>query len=214
MSVDPSAQSWDSKLPQSLNRYAYVRGNPVKYIDSDGEFPILILAAAGVVGGLLLGAEAANAPSSADTPMVEDTGGMKAVAASSTVISGVRALMELFGFGEEQPRDVTIDKERHPQSAEHARDAQRAGQPDTLTIDREGRDANRRDALRGTKSMPGKDRDEYPPAMFKEGGKGASVRHIDPSDNRGAGACMGAQCKDLPDGTRVRIRVEKKPPPK
>jgi hypothetical protein len=32
-----------------------------------------------------------------------------------------------------------------------------------------------------------KDRDEYPPAMFNEGG-GASVRKINPSDNRGAGA--------------------------
>jgi YD repeat-containing protein len=38
-----------------------------------------------------------------------------------------------------------------------------------------------------------------------EGGRGASVRPISPSDNRGAGACVGAQCRGLPDGTRIRI---------
>ena len=32
----------------------------------------------------------------------------------------------------------------------------------------------------------GYDRDEYPPAMSEEGGYGASVRYIDPADNRGA----------------------------
>ncbi len=31
-----------------------------------------------------------------------------------------------------------------------------------------------------TPSKAGYDRDEYPPAMFKEGGKGASVRYISP----------------------------------
>ena len=40
---------------------------------------------------------------------------------------------------------------------------------------------------------------------FEEGGKGPSVRPIAPSDNRGAGACIRAQCRDLPDGSRIRI---------
>ena len=48
---------------------------------------------------------------------------------------------------------------------------------------------------------------EYPPAMFKEGGKGSSVRHINPSDNRGAGACIGVQCRQFPNGAKVRIDV-------
>lgn len=66
---------------------------------------------------------------------------------------------------------------------------------------------NRRESLKGVETKPGLDRDEYPPAMFKEGGSGASVQHIDPSDNRGAGACIGAQCRGLPDGTKVEINV-------
>ncbi|WP_423227658.1 NucA/NucB deoxyribonuclease domain-containing protein [Rodentibacter trehalosifermentans] len=51
------------------------------------------------------------------------------------------------------------------------------------------------------------DRDEYPPAMFREGGKGASVKHISPSDNRGAGRCIGNQCKNLSDGDKVKIII-------
>ena len=43
--------------------------------------------------------------------------------------------------------------------------------------------------------------------MFKEGGAGASIRHINPSDNRGAGSCIGAQCGGLSDGARVRINI-------
>ena len=50
-------------------------------------------------------------------------------------------------------------------------------------------------------------RDEFPPAMFREGGQDSFVKHISPCDNRGAGACIGAQCRGLPDGARVRIDV-------
>lgn len=57
------------------------------------------------------------------------------------------------------------------------------------------------------KTQAGKDRDEYPPAMFQEGGSGASVRHISPGDNRGAGSSIGAQCRGLACGTQVTIDV-------
>jgi hypothetical protein len=98
-------------------------------------------------------------------------------------------------------------KGAHPESAQHIEDAQAGGQPSELTIDRAGAKANRRESLRGVDRTPGKDRDEYPPAMFREGGKGASVRPITSGDNRGAGACIGQQCKELPDGTKVKIEV-------
>lgn len=92
-------------------------------------------------------------------------------------------------------------------SAAHIEDEQAASQPAVLTVGRESAAAGRRASLAGTPSQSGLDRDEYPPAMFREGGKGASVRLISPSDNRGAGACIGAQCRNLPEGSRVRITV-------
>jgi hypothetical protein len=76
-----------------------------------------------------------------------------------------------------------------------------------LTIDRAGAAARRSESLKGHGTVAGKDRDEYPPAMFKEGGKGASVRPVTLKDNRGAGACMGAQCRGLPNGARVDLKV-------
>ena len=55
--------------------------------------------------------------------------------------------------------------------------------------------------------VPGLDRDEYPPAMFAEGGKGASVRAIPPSDNRGSGAFIGHKLDGVPDGAKVKLEV-------
>ena len=76
-----------------------------------------------------------------------------------------------------------------------------------MTINRAGAKANRRDSLKGVGTKPGLDRDEFPPAMFQEGGKGASVRRIGSSDNRGAGASIGGQCRGLECGSKVRIRT-------
>lgn len=73
-------------------------------------------------------------------------------------------------------------------------------------MDREGKAARRTEALKGKERAPsGQDRDEYPPAMFKEGGSGTSVRNINSSDNRGAGAAIGNQCRGVPDGGQVKV---------
>jgi len=103
--------------------------------------------------------------------------------------------------------EVAISQARHPQAAQHIRDAQQAGKPSTLTIKRKGKQARRRAAMKGKPRVCGKDRDEYPPALFAEGGENASVRPIDPSDNRGAGAVIGNATRGLPDGTEVEIVV-------
>lgn len=103
---------------------------------------------------------------------------------------------------------IIINKSKYPESAKHIEDAQAAGQPAVLTIDRGGAAQRRRESLKDTPPVKGMDRDEYPPAMFKEGGTGASVRPITSSDNRGAGACIGAQCRNLPDGTSVTIKTD------
>ncbi|WP_275450348.1 hypothetical protein [Treponema pedis] len=44
--------------------------------------------------------------------------------------------------------------------------------------------------------------------MFKEGGKGANIRAISPSDNMGAGASMGNQLRNVKDGMVIKIVVE------
>ncbi len=44
-------------------------------------------------------------------------------------------------------------------------------------------------------------------AMFKEGGKGASVRYISPSDNRGAGAAIMQALKGYDDKMKILFEV-------
>jgi RHS repeat-associated protein len=102
---------------------------------------------------------------------------------------------------------ITVDAKKYPQSAAHIQEAQEAGQPSVLTVDRTAAAANRKAALKGTPVVEGLDRDEYPPAMFSEGGAGASVKAINPSDNRGAGGSIGQQAKKLANGTKVKIQV-------
>jgi hypothetical protein len=125
------------------------------------------------------------------------------------------------GANEQTVPTVYIDADRHPETARHVREAQTgstwrgdkethgAPHPSTVTIDRPGAKQNRKDSLRGIPTKRGYDRDEYPPAMFDEGGKGASVKYIDPSDNRGAGSSMRHQLDalELDDGERVNIVV-------
>lgn len=100
---------------------------------------------------------------------------------------------------------LVLDRDINPESLQHVRDAQAAGKPAILTIERTGAVARRRQALRDFATMPGKDRDEYPPAMFLEGGERASVRYIDPSDNRSAGSIMGKRLASYPNGCRVQF---------
>lgn len=48
------------------------------------------------------------------------------------------------------------------------------------------------------------DLDEYPPAMFAEGGFGADVVPMNRHDNRGAGATIGTLLSDYDNGQQVR----------
>lgn len=109
---------------------------------------------------------------------------------------------------EQAPVNTTISKTKYPEGARHIEDALADGHPSELTIDRAGASSRGRQALRGYTTESGKDLDEYPPKMFKEGGSGASVRPIPPADNRGTGASMGNRLRKYPDGTKVKIEVE------
>ncbi|GGP52439.1 NucA/NucB deoxyribonuclease domain-containing protein [Saccharothrix coeruleofusca] len=103
-------------------------------------------------------------------------------------------------------KTIVIDSKKYPESAAHIKDAQKTlGKPSILTIDRTGAKQNRKDSLRGVPTQPKKDRDEYPPAVFKEGGSGASIKHIASGDNRGSGAVIGQAIKGLPNGAVIQL---------
>jgi hypothetical protein len=110
-----------------------------------------------------------------------------------------------------KPVDVYVDPTKYPAAADHAKDAIASGKPDVLTVDRPGARGRRADALKGTATKADADRDEYPPAVTKEGGAGASVKPIPSGDNRGAGASVGQQIKKVPNGSQIKIKVEPKP---
>ena len=110
-----------------------------------------------------------------------------------------------------KPRDVVIQRSKHPEAASHIEHAQKNGQPTVLHIDRPGA-PERRAAATGSVSLKNKpaphyERDEYPPAMTREGGHNANVRYINPHDHRGAGSSVRAQTRDLPDGSKIRVVV-------
>lgn len=113
---------------------------------------------------------------------------------------------------------VYVDEDEFPEAAQHIDEAQDGTswrgheqvdkqQPSEVTLDREHALQHRREALRGVPTQPGSDRDEYPLAMFDEGGAGASVKYINPHDNRGAGATINAQTRGLEDGHKVVINT-------
>ncbi len=98
---------------------------------------------------------------------------------------------------------LTIPADRYPAAAQHASDAIKAGHSAICTVDRKGAKDRREQSLANTPVKHGYDRDEFPMAMCREGGTGADIRYIDPSDNRGAGAWVGNKLKGYPNGTKI-----------
>ena len=122
-------------------------------------------------------------------------------------------------FGSEEQTDSTpvsksesvqllFPADRYPETAKHIQDAVENGHPATCTIDRNGAEENRKLSLRGIDTKKGYDRDEWPMAMCAEGGEGADIEYISPSDNRGAGSWVGNQLEEYPDGTLVEFIFE------
>jgi len=104
--------------------------------------------------------------------------------------------------------ELIFPAERYPETAKHISDAIAAGASAVCTIDREGADSNRTESLRDIPTKKGLDRDEWPMAMCAEGGEGADIAYISPSDNRGAGSWVSNQLEDYPNGTRIFFVVE------
>jgi hypothetical protein len=102
---------------------------------------------------------------------------------------------------------VQLSASRYTETTDHITDAIAAGQPSLLHIDRVDEDAHRAASLADYPPRPGLDRDEWPMAISSEGGAGADVRYIDPSDNRGAGATVGNALEDWCNGQPFRVDI-------
>lgn len=102
---------------------------------------------------------------------------------------------------------VIVDSQKYPQTAEHIRMAQTMGFPEFVTLGRADAAERRKNSLADVKANPIYDRDEWPMAVFEEGGQGADVAYIEGRDNRGAGSSIGWQMRGFTDGSRVRVRV-------
>lgn len=97
---------------------------------------------------------------------------------------------------------------KYPETAAHIKNAIENGESPICTVDRDGAVANRDKSLAGIPTKEGFDRDEYPMAMCAEGGEGADIAYVTPSDNRGAGSWVANQLDDYPNGTRVLFVID------
>jgi hypothetical protein len=97
---------------------------------------------------------------------------------------------------------------KYPETGAHIKEAIEKGKTDICTIDRKGAADRRKQSLANVPTKKGYDRDEYPLAMCKEGGGGADIKYIKPSDNRGAGSYIGNKVEKLPDGAKFKIVVK------
>lgn len=102
---------------------------------------------------------------------------------------------------------LKISRADYPETAAHIEEAIAQGHPGILTIDRRAAPGNRTKSLKNHPTRPNADRDEWPLAMSKEGGTGAHIKYIDPSDNSGAGSSIGHALRPYKDGKRVKFVV-------
>lgn len=110
---------------------------------------------------------------------------------------------------------ISFSKTKYPHIRRHVRRAIRRGWPRTLVLNRRGADARRERLLANYSTRPGRDRDEYPPAIGRGRGKGlvrgsnprgwrADVAYVPSSENRSHGSTLGIKLRRFCDGTRFR----------
>ena len=226
--------------PISLHKYLYANADPTNRLDPSGHWTLSeVIQTAGIIA---MRAAAPTMRYSAYTMYVSAsiyflTGALIGIEdayfggapeylytfrdASGTVLFIAASVYEAASgiagpdFRDKSPvpkKKIYISPTKYPGSSRTVQDAQNAGKPAIVRAKRDGSVENRRQAPQNTKTMPGYDRDEYPPAMFEEGGTGAYVQYVKPSDNRGAGASMCYQMRDVNDGEYVEIVVGEPPP--
>lgn len=98
---------------------------------------------------------------------------------------------------------VTFSAAKYPHIRAHALAAIAVGWPTILVVHRLHASERRDHALRGIPSLPGEDRDEYPPAVGRATWP-TNVDYVPSGENRSHGASLGAKLRDLCAGTRFR----------
>jgi hypothetical protein len=112
-------------------------------------------------------------------------------------------------------QNVSFSATKYPDIRRHFLDALRKGWPRTLVLNRSGADARRDRLLAPYPTRPGRDRDEYPPAVGRGKGPGlehgtnptgwrADVRYVPSHENRSHGSTMGIKLRRFCNGTRFR----------
>jgi RHS repeat-associated protein len=198
--------------PQRWNRYPYARNNPLRYTDPDGRIIETVWDIANI--GIGIASAVDNFRKGNVGSGLLDVGGV-IVDGAATLVPGIpggagaaiKAARAAEKVADAAPAVIKVSRSKYGEAAEHIAEAQAAGFPSVLTVGKKGAKANREASLDGIPNIPGKHRDEYPPAMFKEGGSGSSVKIIKPRDNMACGAHIGNQCRALKDGAKVRIEV-------
>jgi len=100
--------------------------------------------------------------------------------------------------------EVGVSRGQYGEAAEHIESYMSQDSVTNLfTIDRGNSAARRKASLAGYDCIKGLDRDEFPMAMFKEGGAFASVWYVNPHDNRSLGSAIGQALKQFADNTKV-----------
>jgi hypothetical protein len=112
-------------------------------------------------------------------------------------------------------QNITFSATKYPHIRAHFLRALRKGWPRTLIVNRNHADDRRARLLEGFPSRPGKDRDEYPPAIGRGLGahltKGidprgwrADVAYVPSHENRSHGSTLGIKLRRFCTGTKFR----------
>ena len=110
---------------------------------------------------------------------------------------------------------ISFSSTYYPNMLRHTERAIAKGWPSVLVLNRPTADARRDRLLRSWDTLPGFDRDEYPPAVGRGRGKGlvggsdprgwkADVAYVPSSENRSHGSRMGIKLRRFCDGTKFR----------